>query len=59
VFVAVYEFMFFGTDLEGDMDSFWLFYEEKDEKLYFGAEWASGVQYVYPEYFRKAVTNAS
>lgn len=51
VFVVPYHFMFFGTDKTGDMEDFWLFYEEKDEKLYFGAEWASGVQYVFPEYF--------
>ncbi len=55
VFVVPYEFMFFGTDQEGDVDDFWLFYEDKDEKLYFGAEWASGIQYVYSEYFGRIV----
>lgn len=53
VFLVPYEFMFFATDLEGDIDEFWLKYEEIQEKLYFGAEWGSGVEYVYPEYFRK------
>jgi hypothetical protein len=54
-FLVPYNFIFFGTDLEGDIDDFWLYYDEKDEKLYFGSEWASGVQYVYPEYFSKMV----
>lgn len=58
VFLTPYEFMFFGTDLEGDMEDFWLFYEDKDEKIFFGAEWASGVQYVYGDYFGKLIVNA-
>lgn len=53
IFVVPYNFMFFGTDLEGDMDDFWMKYEEIQEKIFFGAEWASGVQYVFPEYFGK------
>jgi len=57
VFIAPYEFMFFGTDLEGDMEDFWMFYEDKDEKIYFGAEWASGVEYVYADYFGKLIVN--
>jgi len=53
VFCVPYEFMFFATDLEGDIEDFWLKYEEIQEKLYFGAEWGSGVQYVYADYFGK------
>lgn len=59
VFIVPYHFMFFGTDKQGDMEDFWLFYEEKDEKLYFGAEWASGVQYVYPEYFGRFTVDST
>jgi len=55
VYLVPYEFMFFATDLEGDIDEFWLKYEEIQEKLFFGAEWGSGVEYVYPEYFGKIV----
>lgn len=55
VFAVPYEFMFFGTDLEGDIDEFWLKYEDIQEKIFFGAEWATGVQYVLPEYFGKIV----
>jgi hypothetical protein len=54
-FLVPYEFMFFGTDLQGDIDEFWLYFDPKDEKLYFGSEWASGIQYVYPEYFSKMI----
>jgi hypothetical protein len=57
VFCVVYEFMFFGTDQEGDIDQFWLKYEDLQEKLYFGAEWATGIQYVYPEYFSKLIVD--
>lgn len=55
VFAVPYEFMFFGTDLEGDIDEFFLKYDDITEKIYFGSEWASGIQYVYPEYFGKLV----
>lgn len=58
VYYVPYEFMFFGTDLTGDMDDFWLKYDEIQEKVYFGAEWASGIQYVYPEYFGKMTVSA-
>jgi hypothetical protein len=59
VFLVPYEFMFFATDLEGDMAEFWLKYDEiPSEKLYFGAEWGSGIQYVYPEYFGKLTLTA-
>jgi hypothetical protein len=55
VYAVPYEFMFFATDLEGDMDEFWLKYEDLQEKIYFGAEWGTGVQYVYSDYFGKIV----
>jgi hypothetical protein len=53
VFIVPYEFMFFATDLEGDIDEFWLKYEDIQEKLFFGCEWGSGVEYVYADYFGK------
>ena len=59
IFSVPYNFMFFGTDQEGDMDSFWLKYLDLDEKIYFGAEWASGVQYVFPEYFGRLTATVS
>ena len=55
IFAVPYEFMFFATDLEGDIDQFWLKYEDLTEKIYFGTEWGTGVQYVYSEYFGKIV----
>lgn len=59
VFVVPYNFMFFGTDLEGDMDDFWMKYLDLQEKIYFGAEWASGIQYVYSEYFGRLTATVS
>ncbi len=53
VFAVPYEFMFYGTDLESDDSDFYMFYDEKDESIYFGVNWRSGVNYVYPEYFVK------
>lgn len=58
VYVVPYMFMFFATDLEGDIDEFWLKYDDLTEKIYFGAEWGSGVQYVYSEYFGKLAVTA-
>lgn len=58
VFYVPYEFMFFATDLQGDMDDFWLKYDDIQEKIFFGAEWGSGIQYVYPEYFGKMAITA-
>jgi hypothetical protein len=55
VYAVPYEFMFFATDLEGDIDEFWLKYEDLQEKIYFGTEWGTGVQYVYSDYFGKIV----
>lgn len=55
IFAVPYEFMFFATDLEGDIDQFYLKYEDLQEKIYFGSEWGTGVQYVYSEYFGKIV----
>lgn len=59
IFIVPYNFMFFGTDLEGDMDDFWIKYLDLNEEIFFGAEWASGVQYVYPEYFGKITVTTS
>lgn len=53
MYVVPYMFVFYGTDLESDVDGFSIYYDEKDEVLYFGMKWRSGIQYVYPEYFRK------
>jgi hypothetical protein len=53
VFAVPYRFMFFGTDLEGDIADFWLFFNDLTEKLYFGSAWASGVQIVIPKYFAR------
>jgi hypothetical protein len=53
VYAVPYEFMFYGTDLESDDSDFYMFYDEKEESIYFGVNWRSGIQYVYPEYFVK------
>ena len=59
VFCVPYDLMFFGTDKQGDMEDFWLFYFEKEEKIYLGAEWASGIQYVRSKYFGRIVCPSS
>lgn len=48
-----YRFMFFGTDLEGDIEGFELKYDDTNEVLRFGTKWRSGVSYVYPQYFTR------
>lgn len=59
IFAVPYQFMFFGTDLENDMDGFFARYIESDENLRFGAKWRSGVQWVYEEYFVRLNVGAS
>lgn len=53
MFAVPYRFMFYGTDLSGDMDGFQTKYNDHDEKLRFGTKWRSGVAYVFSEYFTK------
>lgn len=59
VFAVPYRFMFYGTDLESDVDGFEAFYSVETEKIYAGAKWRSGVNYVYSDYFVKLVLAAS
>lgn len=51
MYALPYNYMFFGTDLESDIDGAVVKYLEDDEKLRMTNKWRSGVQYVYPEYF--------
>lgn len=51
IYAVPYQFMFFGTDLESDLDGFFIKYLDESEKLRFGMKWRTGIQYVYPEYF--------
>lgn len=53
MYAVPYQFMFFGTDLEGDFEGFEFKYNEHDEKLRFGVKWRTGVNYVFPEYFTR------
>jgi len=51
MYAVPYRFMFYGTDLTGDIDGFQVKFNDNDEKLRFGMKWRSGVAYVFPEYF--------
>lgn len=53
VYGVPYSYMFYGTDLESDIDGFRFVYNENDEMLRFGVKWRSGIQYVFPEYFTR------
>lgn len=59
IFAVPYQFMFFGTDLENDMDGFFARYIESEEQLRFGAKWRSGVQWVFESYFVRLNVGAS
>lgn len=48
-----YNYMFYGTDLENDLDGFVWKYSDYDEKLRFGVKWRSGIQYIFPQYFTR------
>jgi hypothetical protein len=47
----VYDFAFMGTDLEDDMDSIAIKYDDYDNKLKAEAIFRLGVQFVLPQYF--------
>jgi len=53
IYAVPYNYMFFGTDLEGDYEGFEFKYNEHDEKLRFGVKWRSGVNYVFSQYFTR------
>lgn len=53
MYLVPLDYMFFGTDLEGDIEGFEFKYNEHDEKLRFGVKWRSGVQYIFPQYFTR------
>lgn len=57
--VAPYNYMFWGTDLENDIDGFEFKYNEHDEKLRFSVKWRSGINYVFPQYFTRLELAAS
>jgi hypothetical protein len=59
IFGVPYMFMFFGTDLEADMDGFFARYLEDSENIRFGAKWRSGIQWVYEQYFVRLAIAAS
>lgn len=59
MYAVPYQYMFFGTDLENDVDGFEAKYNENDEKIRFGAKWRTGINYVYSEYFVKLTLAAS
>lgn len=59
MYAVPYQYMFFGTDLDGDMEGFEFKYNEHDEKLRFGVKFRSGVQYVFPEYFTRLALTVS
>lgn len=59
IYAVPYQFMFFGTDLEGDIDGFIFEYLTESKKLRFGAEWRSGVQWVFEDKFVRLSENVS
>jgi len=48
-----YEYMFYGTDLEGDINGFQFKYDDTEELLRFSVKWRSGIAYVFPQYFTR------
>tara|TARA_Y100000385_G_C13029636_1_gene610133 strand:- start:67 stop:1080 length:1014 start_codon:yes stop_codon:yes gene_type:complete len=48
-----YAYMFFGTDLDSDIDGFEFKYDETEELLRFGVKWRSGVTHVFGQYFTR------
>lgn len=59
MYAVPYQYMFFGTDLEGDYEGFEFKYDDTEELLRFGVKWRSGVQYVFPGYFTRLELTAS
>jgi len=55
MYAVPYNYMFFGTDVESDIDGLEVKYLEESDKLRLSNKWRSGIQYVYPEYFVKLV----
>lgn len=51
MYAAPYSYIFFGTDLESDLDGLTVKYLEESEKIRVRNLFRSGVQYVYSEYF--------
>lgn len=46
-------YLFWGTDIESDIEGFEFKYNEHDEKLRFGVKWRSGIQYVFGQYITR------
>lgn len=60
VFGVCYKYMFWGTDLEADLDGFQFKYNDTEEMLRFSVKWRSGVNFVFGQYFtRLRLTPAS
>lgn len=55
MFAVPYDYMFFGTDLESDLDGLTVKYLEESEKIRVRNLFRSGVQFVYPEYFVRLI----
>jgi hypothetical protein len=53
------EHVFFGTDLESDMDNLEIWYDENEEKIKLDCKWREGVQYVLPQHIYKFTLAAS
>lgn len=51
MYATPYSYIFFGTDLESDLDGLTVKYLEESEKIRVRNLFRSGVQYVYSEYF--------
>ena len=53
MYAVPYNYMFFGTDVESDIDGLEIRYIESEDQLRISNKWRSGVRYVYPEYFSR------
>ena len=53
MYAVPYDYMFFGTDLESDLDGLTVKYLEESEKIRVRNLFRSGIEYVYSEYFVK------
>lgn len=53
VYAVVYDYMFYGTDVDGDENGYEVKYNEHDEKMRVGVKWRSGFKAILLEYFVK------
>lgn len=59
IYAMPLDYAFFGTDREGDMSDFRIWYSQDDDVIKISIKWRAGVQYVYSDNFVKFTLDAS